>query len=104
MEKNRLRHLLEQQLADKATASEIQELSALLQNDANADLYKTVMAEMMQQQTPLSPRDEFAWHKMAEDIVRVDKVEGATVIRRRSFNIYRWAAAAAIILMLGTAT
>lgn len=102
MEKDRLRHLLEKQLANQATASEMQELSALLQNDDYAELYKTVMAEMMEQQTPLPPGNEQAWQKMADDIVQIDKSidEKVFVIARRNFRLFRWAAAAAILIMV----
>lgn len=105
MEKQRLIYLLEQYLAGKATAEEQQELSAVLKADADRDLFTTVLAEMMHQETPVIPANPAAWEKMVQDIVRIDKspVKPVAATTGKTFRLYRWAAAAAILVLVSTA-
>lgn len=91
MEEQRLTYLMERYLADQATAEELQELGNTLKADVSSDLFKTVLAEMMHREAPAFPENRERWQQMALDIVRVDK---ARVVR-----IWKWAGAAAVILL-----
>jgi transmembrane sensor len=99
MSKQRLTWLLEQHLANNATEQERQELLDLVKANADEELFKQVMSEMMQQETPGAPVNTAPWQKMVQDIVNIDK----TPERRpaRVFAFYRWAAAAAVLLLIG---
>lgn len=104
MEKQRLTYLLQQHLAGSLSAEEQQELSALLQADTERELFNTVLADLMQQETPAAPANPAVWQQMVQDIVAIDRPSAAPVktIRRRTFPIYRWAAAAAVLLLIST--
>lgn len=96
MEKERLQYLLQQRVAGKATAAEEQELSDLVEADTHPGLFKSVLAEMMQQEAPAIPASQAHWQKMVQDIVAIDKS-----VPRKVFRLYRWVAAAAVILIAG---
>lgn len=104
MEKQRLTYLLQQHLSNAAIAAEQQELAAMLQADTGRELFNTVVAEMMQQSPPALPQQPAVWQKMVLDIVQLDKTVPEPVRKTGSvFSFYRWVAAAAIILLAGTA-
>jgi ferric-dicitrate binding protein FerR (iron transport regulator) len=103
MSKQRLSWLLEQHLADNITEPERQELFDWLKAGDNEELFKQVLHEKMQSATPGVPVDAGPWQKMIQDIVSLDKAPAAPA--KRSINVfalYRWAAAAAVILLVGT--
>ena len=100
MSKERLTWLLEQHLSGNATEHERQELLALVKANADEALFTQVMSEMMQQETPNAPVNAAPWKKMAQDIVKIDK-RGARG-PGRLYTLYRWAAAAAVLLLTGT--
>jgi ferric-dicitrate binding protein FerR (iron transport regulator) len=104
MEEQRLTYLLEQHLAATATAQEEQELSAILKADADQELFKTVLAAMMQQETPAFPVNPQVWQKMVQDITSIDRSSNTPVeiSRARTFRLYRWTAAAAVLLLIST--
>ena len=101
MEKQRLTWLLQQHLAEKATPQEQQELEALLQADDHEEVFKTVVAGMLQQEAPL-PVSGKPWQKMIDDIVTVDK---ASVVEHTSTSkmvwLFRYSVAAAVLVLLG---
>lgn len=102
MEKQRLTYLLERHLSAAITAAEQQELAALLQADTDRELFNTVLAELMQQETPAFPANPEVWQKMVQDIAAVDR-PSATPARPatgRIFRLYRWAAAAAVLIIV----
>lgn len=99
MSKQRLTWLLEQHLADKTTEQERQELFDLVKANDNEVLFKQVLSELLQTATPGVSVDTVPWKKMVQDIVRIDKAPA-----KRSagvFALYKWAAAAAVLLMIG---
>jgi len=102
MSKQRLTWLLEQHLADSITAQEQLELSELVKADGNEELIKQVLSELLQTATPGMPVHAAPWQKMIREIVSLDKAP-ATPAKRpaRVFTIYRWAAAAAVLLLIG---
>jgi ferric-dicitrate binding protein FerR (iron transport regulator) len=104
MEKQRLTYLLQQHLAGSLSAEEQQELSMLLQADADRELFNTVLADLMQQETPAVPANPAVWQQMVQDIVAIDRPSATPVktIARRTLPIYRWAAAAAVLLLIST--
>lgn len=99
MSKQRLTWLLEQHLANNATEQERQELLDLVKANADEELFKQVMSEMMQQETPGLPVDAAPWQKMAQDIVNIDK----TPAKRSAsvFTLSRWVAAAVVLILIG---
>lgn len=103
MNHQRLTWLLEQHLANKATEQERQELLDLVKANADEDLFKQVLSEKMQEETPVIPVNAAPWQKMIQDIVNVDKTP-ATYTKKstRVFALYRWAAAAAVLLLIGS--
>lgn len=106
MEKQRLTYLLQQHLANVATRSEQQELADLLKADADRELFNTLVAEMMQQQSPALPHQPERWRNMVQEIVQIDKTVAPPVRRGttgRLVTIFRWAAAAVVLLLAGTA-
>ncbi len=102
MEKQRLTYLLQQYQAGKATPPEEQELAAFIKSDAGQELFSTVMTGLMQQQTPIMPGNTAYWQKMVQHIVRIDKsvARPATAPIRMLLPIYRWAAAAAVLMLV----
>ncbi|HEX6429801.1 MAG TPA: FecR domain-containing protein [Niastella sp.] len=102
MEKKRLKYLLEQHLAANITKQEQLELDELLKADSNQDAFTTVMAELMQKETPVTPAQRQPWQKMVQAIVDTDKtpVQETTTTSRIGW-MYRWYAAAAILLLIG---
>lgn len=103
MEKQRLTYLLEQYVADTATVAERQELSDMLKTDADQELFKTVLSEMMLQETPMHPADPTPWQQMIQDIVHIDKASPEPVKAASTpvIRLYRWVAAAAVLLAIG---
>ncbi|OQP63980.1 hypothetical protein A3860_21395 [Niastella vici] len=103
MSTQRLTWLLEQHLADSITEQERLELSDLIKDNDNEELFKQVLSEKMQTETPGVPVEAAPWQKMIQDIVNIDKAP-ATPAKRpaRVFGIYRWAAAAAVLLLIGS--
>jgi hypothetical protein len=106
MEDERVRFLLEQQYYGKNTSEEQQELAALLKKDSHADLIKALIADMMQHEKPGMPAKPADYSQMAQDIVMLDKTldQPAGRVTRSSFSLYRWAAAAVIVMLVGTLT
>lgn len=103
MSKQRLTWLLEKHLANTITDSEQQELLELAKANDNEMLFKQVLSEMMQSATPGVPVDVAPWQKMIQDIVHIDKAPAAPAKRKaRVLTIYRWAAVAAVLLLIGT--
>lgn len=105
MEEQRLTYLLERYQAGVATQEELQELSNMLKADANSDLFRTVLAEMMSKEAPVVPMNQDHWQKMARNITDVDKGSGASAETQsaRVIRIFPWAgaAAAALLVVLG---
>ena len=102
MSKERLTWLLEQHLADRITPGERLELSELVKANGNEELFKQVLGELMQTETPVMPDHTAPWQKMIQDIVCIDKVPAIPAKRSASvFIIYRWMAAAAVLLLIG---
>lgn len=102
MDQQRLTWLLEQHLADKATEHERQELLDMVKTNANEELFKQVMYEKMQAEIPATPANTSSWQKMIQDVVNIDKVPAAKQ-STPVFTLYRWvAAAAAVLLLLGS--
>lgn len=100
MEKQRLTWLLQQHLAQKATQQEQQELEALLKESDNEEDLKTMIAGMMQQETPGLPANEGPWQKMIDDIVTVDKVPVVEYQPAGKRVWLRWSVAAAVLVLL----
>lgn len=102
MDQQRLTWLLEQHLADKATEHERQELLDMVKTNANEELFKQVMCGKMQEEIPEIPANTSIWQKMIQDVVNIDKIPAAKQ-STRVFALYRWvAAAAAVLLLLGS--
>lgn len=103
MEKERLHYLLEQYLADNATAPEREELSDLLQSGSNAASVKDLLAELMARETPAFPADRERWQALQADIVAIDKHPAGSPVRplAKVSGLYRWAAAVAVLLLIG---
>jgi ferric-dicitrate binding protein FerR (iron transport regulator) len=101
MEQQRLIYLLEQHLADNATQQEQQELSVLLKANAGGETFKTVIADMMQKETPAFPGNPEPWQKMVSAIVNTDKVsvEAGKATLRVAW-LYRWYAVAAVLILI----
>ncbi|MFL5747119.1 MAG: FecR family protein [Niastella sp.] len=105
MSKQRLTWLLEQHLANKTTEQERQELYELVKANDNDELFKQVLSEKMQTETPGVPVDAAPWQKMIQDIVGIDKAPALPVKRSANvFTLYRWVAAAAVLVLIGTGT
>jgi ferric-dicitrate binding protein FerR (iron transport regulator) len=103
MEKQRLTYLLQQHLANMATEPEQRELAAMLKADEHRELFNTVLVQMMQESAPALPQQTERWQKMVQDIVHIDKIAAQPVRAGiRVITIYKWAAAAAIVLLAGT--
>jgi ferric-dicitrate binding protein FerR (iron transport regulator) len=101
MSKERLTWLLEQHLADRITSGERLELFDLVKANSNEELFKEVLSELLQTETPVMPVHAAPWQKMIQDIVRIDKTPATPAKRSaRVFTIYRWVAAAAILLLM----
>jgi ferric-dicitrate binding protein FerR (iron transport regulator) len=102
MKEQRLTYLLERYQADAATTEELQELSIMLKVDADSDLFKTVLAEMMRKEAPVFPGNRERWRKMALDIVDIDKRNAEPVVtsKTRVVRMFPWLAAAAMVLLI----
>lgn len=101
MTKHRLIYLLQRHLTDSLTPAEQQELTAFATANANTPLFTEVMAELMQQETPLQPADMEPWQKMVQQIIQIDKKPVKS--EARVITLYRWAAAAIVLLLVGAA-
>jgi transmembrane sensor len=101
MSKERLTWLLEQHLADKISAQERLELFELVKANDNEELFKQVLSELLQTETAGVPVHAAPWQTMIRDIVSIDKAP-ATPAKRTAgvFTIYRWVAAAAVLLLI----
>lgn len=101
MSKERLTWLLEQHLADRITSTERLELFELVKANGNEEIFKQVLGELMQTEAPVMPVHTAPWQKMVQDIVSIDKVPAIPEKRSASvFTIYRWVAAAAVLLLI----
>ena len=100
MNKQRLTLLLEQYMADKATEQEKQELFSIVQSNADEELFKQVVSDLMQKESPASPANAEPWQKMVHDIVQIDKGLAEPGKKATVFTLYRWVAAAAILLIV----
>ena len=102
MEEQRLKYLLEQYLAETATAAELEELSNCFRSEADAELSRTLMAGMMQEETPVFPADEALYRQMEQEILAIDRhpdeVRGTAPAR--ILRMVRWPAAAAVLILL----
>ncbi|MES1249194.1 MAG: FecR domain-containing protein, partial [Chitinophaga rupis] len=102
MEEQRLTYLLERYQAGVAAPEELQELSNILKADADSDLFRTVLAEMMSKEAPVFPMNQDRWQKMVRNIADVDK-GGKTPAETRATRVIRifpWAGAAAAALLM----
>lgn len=103
MDKQRLSYLLKQYLAEKATPPELEELSQVLKAGTGSTLVKDLLAELMAQETPAFPADKERWQQLPQAIVAIDKhrVAPAATTAAKVFPLFRWAAAAAVLLLTG---
>jgi transmembrane sensor len=102
MEKQRLTDLLKRHLAAETTKQEQLELDELLKADSGKDVFTTAMAELMQKETPFTPANQQPWQKMVQAIVSTDKAPVQEIpTRSRAGWLYRWSAAAAVLLLTG---
>jgi len=101
MDKQQLTLLLEQYLAGKATEQERQALFNIVQSDPDEELFKQMISDLMQKESLGFPANAEPWQKMVQDIVQIDK--GKTAPRKKAsvFTLYRWVAAAAVVLLVG---
>jgi ferric-dicitrate binding protein FerR (iron transport regulator) len=101
METQRLKYLLQRHLAATTTNREQQELDELLQSATNEEAFTTVMAELMEKETPVDPANKEPWPNMIRAIVDTDKTpvrDNKTTTRR--VMLYRLCAAAAVLLLI----
>ncbi|NII26086.1 DUF4974 domain-containing protein [Pseudoflavitalea sp. X16] len=103
MEKERLRYLLEQYLAEIATAPELEELSQVLKAGTDSTLARDLLAEMMAKETPAFPADKERWLQLPQEIVQIDKhrAERPATSPAPVFKLFWWTAAAAVLLLIG---
>ena len=103
MEQQRLNYLLQQYMAESATVQELEELSNILRSDADSEAFKTLLTEMMHQEAPAFPADRERWQQMQQDIVNVDRqgVQPLRSIPAKVVRLYRWSAAAAVLIIVG---
>jgi ferric-dicitrate binding protein FerR (iron transport regulator) len=101
MDKQRLTLLLEQYMLDKATEQERQELFGIVQSNADEELFKQVVNDLMQKESPAFPANAEPWQKMVQHIVQIDKGLPVPGKKATVFTLYRWAAAAAVVLLVG---
>ncbi len=102
MEDQRLIYLLERYQTGDATTEELQELSNMLKADANSDLFKTTLAEMMSKEAPVFLMNRDRWQHMVRDIVDIDK-QSAKAAERSATKVVRmfpWVRAAAAVLLM----
>jgi len=102
MEEQRLNYLLQQYMAESATAQELEELSNILKADADSELFTTSLMEMMHKETPAYPADRERWQQMQQDIMNVDKhsVRPLRSVPARVVRSYRWSVAAAVLCVM----
>lgn len=103
MENERLRYLLEQYLQENATAAELGEFSDLLRSGTDGAVVKDLLAELMAREAPSFPADAERWQALQANIVQIDKPHARlpATPRVKIIRWYRWAAAAAILLLVG---
>jgi len=101
MDKQQLTLLLEQYLAGTATEQERQALFNIVQSNADEELFKQVISDLMQKESPGFPANAEPWQKMVQDIVQIDKGKAAPRKKASVFTLYRWVAAAAVVLLIG---
>jgi ferric-dicitrate binding protein FerR (iron transport regulator) len=103
MEEQRLNYLLQQYMAENATAQELEELSDILRSDADSELFKTLLTEMMHKEAPAFPADRDRWQQMQQDIMNIDRhsVLPLRSIPARVVRLYRWSVAAAVLFVMG---
>ena len=103
MEEQRLNYLLQQYTAESATAQELEELSNILRSDADSELFKSLLTEMMHKEAPAYPADRERWQQLQQDIMNVDRhgVPPLRSIPARVVKLYRWTAAAAVLFVIG---
>jgi transmembrane sensor len=100
METQRLKYLLQRHLAATTTNREQQELAELLQADTNEEAFTTVMAELMENETPVNPANMEPWPNMIRAIVDTDKTPVRDNKATRRVMLYRLCAAAAVLLLI----
>lgn len=101
MSKGRLTWLLEQHLADRISSGERLELFELVKTNGNEELFKQVLSDLLQTETPVMPVHIAPWQKMIQNIVSIDKVPATSAKRPAGvFTLYRWVAAAAVFLLI----
>jgi transmembrane sensor len=103
MEKQRLTWLVQQYMADKATPQEWQELADLVRAGTDQELFATVMAEMMEQESPVVPANGAMWQQMVQEIIAIDKPIATQIAKRPAgiFKLYKWVAAAVVLVLAG---
>ncbi|MDO6429356.1 FecR domain-containing protein [Flavitalea sp. BT771] len=103
MDQQRLNYLLQQYMAESATAEELEELSTMVRSDAHSDLFKSLLAEMMHKEAPAFPADRERWQQMQQDIMQADRhsVQPQHAAPARVVKLYRWSAAAAVLFLIG---
>lgn len=103
MEEQRLNYLLQQYIAESATAGELEELSNILRADADSELFKSLLTEMMHKEPPAFPAEMEHWQRMQQDIIHVDRhsVQPTRSLPARVVSMYRWSAAAAVLIIVG---
>lgn len=103
MEKERLYYLLQQHLDNKATAAEQQELASVVNTGTQQELFVAVLGELSEQETPALPAETAYWQQMITGIINIDKpILTATPVTTRMVTLYKWIAAAVVLLLAGT--
>jgi ferric-dicitrate binding protein FerR (iron transport regulator) len=100
MTKQQLTRLLEQYMLNKATEQERQELFSIVQSNADEELFKQVVSDLIQKESPAFPVHGEPWQKMVQNIVQIDKELSVPNKKATVFTLYRWVAAAAILLLV----
>jgi transmembrane sensor len=103
MEEQRLNYLLQQYIAESATRQELEELSNILRADADSEVFKTLLTEMMHKESPAFPADRERWLLMQQDILDVDRhsVQPQRSAPARIVKLRWWPAAAAVLFVIG---
>src|SRR4051794_14105990 len=103
MEEQRLNYLLQQYMAESATAQELEELANMVRSDADSGPFKALLMEMMQKETPAYPADRQPWQQMQQEIMQIDRhsIQPLRSIPSRVVKLTRWSAAAAVLIVMG---
>jgi predicted DNA-binding protein (MmcQ/YjbR family) len=107
LSQERLSYLLQQLLALNATEEELQELEASIHADEDGLLMEQIPVLLNRQAVVEErPYDEGKWNQVASVILRADKIvseqQQPAVVPVKHMSWKRWAAVAAVLLVLGT--